>query len=65
MEKEKEFKYKKQIKYMGKGYKTYSEAERNRKSDEITIYNPSNGLYYNVKIYPTIKKDFWELGSKW
>ena len=50
---------------MGKGYKTYSEAVKNCKSDEITIYSPQDGLYYNVKVFPKIRKDFWGLGSKW
>ena len=33
-------------------YKTYAEAVRNRRSDEITIYDPVNRVYRNVKIYP-------------
>ena len=50
---------------MGKGYKTYAEAERNCKSDEITVYNTRTGLYYNVKIFPKRRKDFWGVGSQW
>ena len=50
---------------MGRGYRTYAEAVRNCRRDEITIYNPIDGLYYNVKILPRTKKDFWRIGSEW
>jgi len=63
--KQKKFKHKKLRKFMGKGYKTYSEAERNRKSGEITIYNPDNGLYYNILISKKRKNSEWGLGSIW
>ncbi|MBU3913300.1 MAG: hypothetical protein KKE50_04365 [Nanoarchaeota archaeon] len=37
-------------------YNTYAEAVRNRRSDEITVYDPVTGRYKNVKIYPKRKK---------
>lgn len=37
-------------------YKTYAEAVRNRRSDEITIYDPVMKVYRNVKIYPRFKR---------
>lgn len=50
---------------MGIGYKTYSEAVKNCRSDEITIYNAQDGLYYNVKVFPKQKENFFRLGSRW
>jgi len=50
---------------MGKSYKTYAEAIKNCKSDEITIFDPNTGLYYNIKRFPRSNKEFWGLGSPW
>jgi len=50
---------------MGKGYKTYAEAIKNCRSNEITVYNSKDGLYHNVKIFPKTREDSWRLGSAW
>lgn len=47
---------------MSRGYKTYAEAIRNRKSDEITIFDPVTGLYHNIKVFHS--KNPW-IGSPW
>ena len=61
----KDFKEENGNKNMGKGYQSYLEAAANRKRDEMTLYDPMKGLYYNVKIYPKPRKGFGDIGSIW
>ena len=41
---------------MSKEYKTYSEAVKNRKQDEITVYNSLKKVYKNLKVFPRFNR---------